>query len=46
MLDATKEIIIAMINNGKLTNIDDVKLAIKEIHQEIENTRLIKTNNN
>lgn len=46
MLDVTKEIVIAMINNGRLVDLDDVKLAIKEIHQEIENTRNIKTNNN
>ena len=40
MLDVTKEIIVAMINNGRLIDIEDVKTAIKEIHQEIENTRL------
>lgn len=40
MLDMTKEIIIALINNGRITNVEDVKLAIREIQQEIENTRL------
>ena len=31
MIEATKEIIVAMINNSRLTSVDDVKNAIKEI---------------
>lgn len=39
MLDTTKEIVIALINNGRLTDVEDVKNAIKEIHQQINDIR-------
>ncbi len=39
MIEATRDIIVAMINNGRLTSVDDVKDAIKEIFKTIDDTR-------
>lgn len=39
MLDATKEIIIALINNGYFKDFEAAKSAIKEIYQEIQNAK-------
>lgn len=48
MLDATKDIVIALINSKQIScnsdtdkNIKEVKTAIKEIYQELKNTNLI-----
>ena len=38
MIEATRDIIVAMINNGRLTSLEDVKQAIEEIYKSIENT--------
>ncbi len=36
MIEATKDIIVAMINNGRLTSVEDVKNAIREIFKAID----------
>lgn len=48
MLEVTKDIVIALINSGQICshsetqkNIDDVRTAIKEIYQELANTKCI-----
>lgn len=48
MLEATKEIVIALINTKQIgcsgdveKNIQDVKNAIKEIYQQLQNTKFI-----
>ena len=49
MLEVTKEIVIALINNKQIANysepnenIEEVKAAIREIYQEVRNTKLIE----
>lgn len=53
MIDNTKDIIIAMINtkaiankNDSDKNIAEVRKAIKEIKQEVENTKTIRPESN
>ena len=38
MIEATRDIIIAMINNGRITSVEEVKQAIEEIFKSIDNT--------
>ena len=49
MLQETKDIVVALINNGRIahttnidSNINEVKKSIKEINQELVNNALVK----
>lgn len=51
MLDTTKDIVLALINSGQIcrhgdtmANIKDVKLAIKEINQQLLNAKHMQPN--
>ena len=39
MLEATRDIIVAMINNGRLTSVEEVNQAIEEIFKTINKSK-------